>query len=457
MVKQIPFVALIGLLFVGAVQELLASPTNRIDSLVQVKPLSKAKVPFDLRTFPYVMLEMEFNSSKFIKDFRHLLQDEPSKVEEIILVWTAYRMSETFSQPGLNSKRLEQFGSIYPRLFGANKIKWKFLVQTGATTDETAKTFYHGFLVKMHNENKISRSLTEDREILKKLLELEVDKDSVIGFTSKIRCKKVPTGKYLPRSKRKLEKGILYDHASIWKRKKEKYKKCDTLIVPEVYKHKSIDVYSPIYTGRDSTVSSVFNRHPEWQKILVVCDATGSMSPYYADLVMWIKLNAERRDLLGFTFFNDGDKKPDHDKVIGSTGGIYHSKSNSPTDAVQTLNNTTKAGSGGDQPENNIEALEAAMKKFKDSESIILIGDSYAPVKDIVLLKNISKTVHVVVCGDAQYIHPDYLEIAFKTGGSIHRLNDELDFSKITDNKAIIFGGIEYEIKQKQLLVSKYW
>ena len=216
-------------------------------------------------------------------------------------------------------------------------------------------------------------------------------------------------------------------------------------------------MYSPIYTGRDSTVSSVFNRHPEWQKMLVVCDATGSMSPYYADLVMWIKLNAERRDLSGFTFFNDGDKKPDHAKVIGSTGGIYHSKSNSPTDAVQTLTNTTKAGSGGDQPENNIEALEAAMKKFKDAESIILIGDSYAPVKDIVLLKNISKPVHVVVCGDAQYIHPDYLEIAFKTGGSIHRMNDELDFSKISDNKAITFGGIEYEIKQKQLLVSRYW
>jgi hypothetical protein len=146
---------------------------------------------------------MEFNSSKFIKDFKHLLQDEPSKVEEIILVWTAYRMSETFSQPGLNSKRIEQFRSIYPKLFGAKKIKWKFLVQTGAATDETARTYFHGFLVKMNNENKASRSPTEDREILKKLLELEVDKDSVIGFTSKIRCKKVPTGKYLPRSKRK--------------------------------------------------------------------------------------------------------------------------------------------------------------------------------------------------------------------------------------------------------------
>lgn len=457
MVKLISFFALIGLLFCGENQALNATPTQRIDSLVQIKPMNISKVPVDLRKFPYVTLEMEFNSSKFIKDFRHLLRDEPSKVEEIILVWTAYRMSETFSQPGLNSKRIEQFRSIYPKLFGSNKIKWKFLVQTGATTDETAKTYYHGFLVKMHNENKASRSPTEDREILKKLLELEVDKDSVIGFTSKVRCKKVPTGKYLPRSKKKLEKGILYDHASIWNRKKEKYKKCDTLIVPEVYKHKTIDVYSPVYTGRDSTVSSVFNRHPEWQKMLVVCDATGSMSPYYADLVMWIKLNAERRDLSGFTFFNDGDKKLDHEKVIGSTGGIYHSKSNSPTDAVQTLTNTTKAGSGGDQPENNIEALEAAMKKFKNAESIILIGDSYAPVKDIVLLKNISKPVHVVVCGDAQYIHPDYLEIAFKTGGSIHRMKDELDFSKTPENKAVTFGGIEYEIKQRQLLVSKYW
>lgn len=457
MTRLIFFVVLISLSFSVYLNARNSAPSKRIDSLVQKKPMSLNRLPIQYNKFPFVRLEMEFNSSKFTQDYKHLLQDDPDKVEEITLVWTAYRMSETFSQPGLNSKRIEQFRNIYPKLFGAKNITWKFIVQTGATTDETAKIFYHGFVVKIKNENVAAKSPTEDRDILKKLLELEVDKDSVVGFTSKIRCKKVPTGKYLPRSKLKRDKGILYDRASIWQRKKEKYKKCDTLIVPELFKHKTIDVYSPVYLGRDSTVSSVFNKHPEWKKMLVVCDATGSMSPYYADLVMWIKINAERRDLSGFTFFNDGDKKPDHEKVIGSTGGIYHSKSNTPSDAVQTLSSTTKAGSGGDQPENNIEALESAMKKFKDAESVILIGDSYAPVKDIVLLKNISKPVHVIVCGEAKYIHPDYLEIAFKTGGSIHRMNNELDFSKVSDKKPITFGGIEYEIKQKQLLVSRYW
>ena len=81
MIKLISIVTIIGILLVGAPQKLISSPTKRIDSLVQVKPISMAKVPSDFRKFPFVMLEMEFNSSKFIKDIKHLLQDDPSKVE----------------------------------------------------------------------------------------------------------------------------------------------------------------------------------------------------------------------------------------------------------------------------------------------------------------------------------------------------------------------------------------
>ncbi|MEM7372873.1 MAG: hypothetical protein AAF587_29900 [Bacteroidota bacterium] len=40
----------------------------------------------------------------------------------------------------------------------------------------------------------------------------------------------------------------------------------------------------------DSTVFHVFQRNPDWNNMLVVCDFTGSMSPYTAQLLVWHKL-----------------------------------------------------------------------------------------------------------------------------------------------------------------------
>jgi hypothetical protein len=52
MVKLISFFALIGLLFNGENQSLNAAPTQRIDSLVQTKPISVSKVPAGFEEIP---------------------------------------------------------------------------------------------------------------------------------------------------------------------------------------------------------------------------------------------------------------------------------------------------------------------------------------------------------------------------------------------------------------------
>lgn len=72
-------------------------------------------------------------------------------------------------------------------------------------------------------------------------------------------------------------------------------------------------------------------------------------------------------------------------------------------------------GSGGDIPENNIEALLAGDKLCSSCDSIIMIVDNWAPIKDISLLTGWHKPVKVVVCGVFDKINPDYLKLARDT------------------------------------------
>lgn len=71
----------------------------------------------------------------------------------------------------------------------------------------------------------------------------------------------------------------------------------------------------------EGTVTDVLNRH-NWTDIGAVIDVTGSMLGCYAQIDQWIGVSDTNKLVRYFTFFNDGDKTPDEDKVIGSTGNL---------------------------------------------------------------------------------------------------------------------------------------
>lgn len=113
---------------------------------------------------------------------------------------------------------------------------------------------------------------------------------------------------------------ILYDH-----------------ITPAVEGDLASDIY-PItnYFVSDSTVIKTLDRNKDWKNMLVICDFTGSMSPYTSQLLVWHKLNLQTgsNGIKYFTFFNDGDSKRDGAKKIGATGGIYSVESGNFDDVV---------------------------------------------------------------------------------------------------------------------------
>lgn len=168
----------------------------------------------------------------------------------------------------------------------------------------------------------------------------------------------------------------------------------------------------------NKSVSSVFDRNKDWNNVAVVCDVTGSMGPFIGDMMKWFRTNESR--IKHFTFFNDGDTKTQIQKIIGSTGGIYH-VSATGYDAVESeVFTAMRNGFGGDLPENDVEALIDAEKNAPFAQRLVWIADNFATPRDIRLLENITKPVSIILCTDMGAINTDYLDIARTLKASLH-------------------------------------
>ena len=207
----------------------------------------------------------------------------------------------------------------------------------------------------------------------------------------------------------------------------------------------------------NNVVFSVLKRNKQWNNKLIVVDLTGSMYPYGQQVSTWLKLNFQR-DTTGqnVVFFNDGDRKSDDEKKIGATGGIYHCRAKTVDELIATMELTIKKGQGGDAPENVLESIIFGLNKSGRVDDVILIADNWAKVRDIKMLPRIKVPVRVILCGvvEGMEITEDYLNIAYKTKGSVHTIEQDItDLMKQSSNKKFNINGVDYIIKNGRVKV----
>lgn len=198
----------------------------------------------------------------------------------------------------------------------------------------------------------------------------------------------------------------------------------------------------------DSTILKIFQRNKQWNNMVVLADVTGSMYPYSAQLLIWIKTNLETHKQGRFIFFNDGDRKKDNEKAPGSTGGVYSKICTSFDEARDLVKLAMRNGSGGDAPENNIEALLQAEKDYPDARFNVMIADNWAPIKDKILIGRLTKPVRVVLCGVYENgINVDYLNLVKLTKGSLHLMeNDLVNIAMMNEGEVLKIGNRSYKV-----------
>lgn len=194
----------------------------------------------------------------------------------------------------------------------------------------------------------------------------------------------------------------------------------------------------------DSTLLKVFERHEEWKDMLVVCDVTGSMSPYTAQLLLWIKANQKLRSMKNIVFFNDDeDNSTNQSKTDDPTGMWAVSSGNYMT----VIDVALEAMKKGEHHENNLEAVCAAIKKFpEDKMNVLMIADNWEDPCDMELVDYLAKQhipLRIIVCGVNASFNMNYLEIARRTGGSVHTMEDDLvNLASMKDGTRFKIGGI---------------
>ncbi|MBL0183597.1 MAG: hypothetical protein IPP96_15430 [Chitinophagaceae bacterium] len=207
----------------------------------------------------------------------------------------------------------------------------------------------------------------------------------------------------------------------------------------------------------DTSILNILDR-TKWQKATIVVDVTGSMYKYTAQLLLWVKTNPIGNSSKNFVFFNDGDNKPDKDKQIGNTGGIYYKTCNGYVEVEALMKSTMAKGGGGDYPENNIEALITGEKIFPAADFQVMIADNWAPIKDKIFWNLLTKPVRIVVCGATEFnVNIDYLNLARKTNGSVHLMESDLyNLSGLKEGEILKVGKNTFVVKNGVFVETGY-
>ncbi len=401
------------------------------------------------------------------------------------LVYTQY--PKGINHAALNQRRLNWLQERLPLAFKIPKHQTNIIEQTQGNTKEKATALFHGFVLYYRNKptkedavkeiaslkklvadaEKTSINIKIRTEIATTLAPVEMkrsetesiakstdtswpfDRLSSYAYT----CKDGSNQDYFYKQYKKV---VIMSKSEIKKRglfvNEAVYIKCDSFIVgygdalPAIKSSISFEPRLISSNKEDSLISTIWERN-KWSNSIVCTDVTGSMYPYTAQLLVWLKLKTGTNHLKSFYFFNDGNNQADSRKIIGNTGGIYPIASDNFEKVSNIMYAAMSAGSGGDAPENNVECVLIAQEANPKAKEIIMIADNWAPVKDLELADKIKTPVRIIVCGSYGNIHPDYLSLAYITKGSVHTIEkDILDLMKFRNGDVFKFNNISYKI-----------
>lgn len=454
--------------------------------------------PAELKEECSVIIKMPFGKADILQIKGDTASMQNAGYIFLDVVCTDYPTGTSLKE--LNQRRVDALLKRFPFLKRSHLSHINFFRQMDGAEKEKAETMFHGLSVRYTQKQSVA-SMKADLESLEDILATVVEKDSLekdpVQVTAKenrdsilnlVRLKKgqLPKNNIPPKYESKpydigatgydktkrspYDSTLILSPKTALKRKmitKAAYKAYEWTNWVTLYFHRIGDTTVVVRKEKasneltfrdtvkrrqeqiipDSTVLKILSR-VKWKNYSIVEDVTVSMYPYSAQLLLWLKMHSLDSATNDFVFFNDGNEMPDNEKKIGSTGGVYAKECRSFSDVKKLMKETMSKGSGGDRPENDIEALLAGEKEFPQNDFQVLIADNRAPIKDKALIKKLTKPVRVILCGANTYnINSDYLDLARKTNGSVHLMEQDIDnLVQLKEGESLKIGAMSFKI-----------
>jgi hypothetical protein len=346
-------------------------------------------------------------------------------VVNLELVYTKYRTAESFNQKILNRNRLKELNRLVPNLFENRFWEFQLTSQTNGNSREECNKMFHGFIVTFR-PNSSKKMLDLEANYLNKLVTSMLQNDSIENDTTP---KKYDI-------KTHYDQTFGYIHDTVWY--------VDTAPPPA-----PPDFFYLQSLYNDTSVLSAFNRNTNWNNLIVATDVTGSMSPYSAQVFVWLKKQAENKTAKYFVFFNDGDERPSNKKKPLETKGVYITPNKNIDAVINTASKCMRNGSGGGEGlENDIEAIIEGIKQYPDADEIILVADNMEGMRDYKYIDKIKMPVRIIICGTSKRINVQYLDLAKQTKGSVHTANSDITSFDYKEGEYFFIDEREYLYKK---------
>ncbi|RYY97129.1 MAG: hypothetical protein EOO11_11730 [Chitinophagaceae bacterium] len=457
MKQPLLFIVLLALSLVGAAQSL---PVRLIDRYVPATPGGA------------VVLEMPYAGSTVLSVRGDTAALRAAGALQVEVLCTDFPASASLS--ALNGARLESVFTRFPFLRAVPLRSVRVLRQLDGAEKAAAQALFHGVLLHFRPRQDAAL-MKEDGERLEELLRMPPDTSGTpapapgpgIPWVLESGFGSIVPGAQRPFVRRHypadtilvltpdaaVERG--YGTKKQYADRARRYGPFDSVTVAHRVTARVFRAPEPDDAGAgpaplpDSSLFKIFTRN-RWTGMPVVADVTGSMYPYTGQLLLWLRQWSADSFTRRFVFFNDGDATPDEQKLPGRTGGIYSCSCDSFGAVRALVQATMQKGSGGDSPENDVEALLEAERRFPDAAFLVLVADNWAPVKDLALAGRLRKPVRVVLGGPPTMApHPHYLELARRTGGSLHLADaDVTGLASVPEGGALRAGLFTYKLVQ---------
>jgi hypothetical protein len=98
-----------------------------------------------------------------------------------------------------------------------------------------------------------------------------------------------------------------------------------------------------------------------------------------------------------------------------------------------------RKGLGGEMPENDIEAILKSIEHYPDFGDLVLIADN-SLIRDFDLWDQIKHPVRVILADADWTVNPQYINLAYLSGGSFHTGTGDWEFSSGFEDTLTISG-----------------
>lgn len=209
------------------------------------------------------------------------------------------------------------------------------------------------------------------------------------------------------------------------------------------------------YQHSGEEIKAMFKRNQsQWKSKRIIANIDCSMYRYIDELMVWNYSDETEQANNSYWLFNGFNYK-DPETTGHSRRGIFHVPENNVEGFFTTIDKIVNFSCRGSRLENVVEALILGAKGKSADEDLLFIADNYSDVSDLEKLDQLTVPVHVLLTASEYGVNENYLEIAYRTGGSIHTKQEDISAERLKalqDGDRLEIGKHQYRFMMGRFL-----